>query len=72
MSREEIQALVNYRLEQAQTALEDGKFLLEGGRSLQSIVNRTYYAMFYAALALLQKIGKVPSLPIRFVANEVI
>ena len=61
MSREEIQALVNYRLEQAQTALEDGKFLLEGGRSLQSIVNRTYYAMFYAALALLQKIGKVPS-----------
>lgn len=61
MSREEIQVLVNYRLEQAQTALEDGKFLLEGGRSPQSIVNRAYYAMFYAALALLQKIGKVPS-----------
>jgi uncharacterized protein (UPF0332 family) len=61
MSREEIRALVNYRLEQAQTALEDGKFLLEGERSPQSIVNRAYYAMFYAALALLQKIGKVPS-----------
>jgi uncharacterized protein (UPF0332 family) len=61
MSREEIKALVNYRLEQAQTALEDGKFLLEGGRSPQSIVNRAYYAMFYAALALLQKISKVPS-----------
>ena len=61
MSREEILALVNYRLEQAQTALEDGKFLLEGERSPQSIVNRAYYAMFYAALALLQKIGKVPS-----------
>jgi len=61
MSREEIRALVNYRLEQAQVALEDGKFLMEGGRSPQSIVNRAYYAMFYAALALLQKIGKVPS-----------
>ncbi len=61
MSRKEILALVKYRLEQAQTTLEDGKFLLEGGRSPQSIVNRAYYAMFYAALALLQQIGKVPS-----------
>jgi len=61
MSREEILALVNYRLEQAQTAIEDGNCLLEGGRSPQGIVNRAYYAMFYAALALLQKIGKVPS-----------
>ena len=61
MNREEILALVNYRLEQAQTALEDGKFLIKGGRSPQSIVNRAYYAMFYAALALLQKVGKVPS-----------
>ncbi len=25
------------------------------------VVNRAYYAMFYAALALLQKIGKIPS-----------
>jgi len=33
MSRDEILALVNYRLEQAQTALEDAKVLLEGGRS---------------------------------------
>jgi len=61
MSREEILVLVKYRLEQARTALEDGLFLLEGGRSPQGIVNRAYYAMFYAALALLQKIGKVPS-----------
>ncbi len=30
-------------------------------RSPQSIINRAYYAMFYAALALLQKIGKFPS-----------
>lgn len=61
MSREEILVLVKYRLEQAQTALDDGRFLMEGGRSPQSIVNRAYYAMFYAALALLQQIGKVPS-----------
>jgi uncharacterized protein (UPF0332 family) len=61
MNREEILALVKHRLQQAQTALEDGKFLIEGGRSPQSIVNRAYYAMFYAALALLQQVGKVPS-----------
>lgn len=47
-------------MEQAQTAFNDAKFLFEGNRSPQSIVNRAYYAMFYTALALLQKIGKVP------------
>ncbi|MDD2852745.1 MAG: HEPN domain-containing protein [Desulfuromonadaceae bacterium] len=31
------------------------------GRSPQSIVNRCYYAMFYATLALLQDIGKAPT-----------
>jgi uncharacterized protein (UPF0332 family) len=53
--------LIRYRLEQAQEALDDAKFLLDGKRSPQSIVNRSYYAMFYVALALLQKIGKAPS-----------
>mgnify|MGYP005840052987 CR=1 FL=1 len=61
MKEQEVFELVKYRLQQAETALEDGHFLLEGRRSPQSIVNRAYYAMFYAALALLQKIGKVPS-----------
>jgi len=61
MKEEEVANLIKYRLEQAQTALEDARFLLEGDRSPQSIVNRAYYAMFYAVLALLQKIGKVPS-----------
>ena len=60
MKEEEINSLIKFRLEQAETALEDARFLLEGDRSPQSIVNRAYYAMFYAALALLQKIGKVP------------
>lgn len=61
MKSEEIASLIKYRLEQAQTALNDAKFLLEGDRSPQSIVNRAYYAMFYSVLALLQNIGKVPS-----------
>ncbi|MBT8368325.1 MAG: HEPN domain-containing protein [Deltaproteobacteria bacterium] len=61
MKSEEIQILVKHRLEQAQTALDDAKYMIDGKRSAQSIVNRSYYAMFYAVLALLQKISKVPS-----------
>lgn len=61
MKEEEIADLVRHRIEQAQTALDDAAYLLDGNRSPQSIVNRAYYAMFYAALALLQKAGKVPS-----------
>jgi uncharacterized protein (UPF0332 family) len=59
--REEIAALVQYRLEHADAALDDAKYLLDGNRSPQSVINRAYYAMFYAALALLQKAGKIPS-----------
>jgi uncharacterized protein (UPF0332 family) len=61
VKEDEIRILIQYRLDQARTALDDAQFLLEGSRSPQSIVNRSYYAMFYAALALLQKIGKIPS-----------
>ena len=61
MKDEEVSTLIKYRLEQAQTAINDAKFLLEGDRSPQSVVNRAYYGMFYASLALLQKIGKIPS-----------
>jgi uncharacterized protein (UPF0332 family) len=57
----EIEILIKHRLEQAQEALDDAKYLIDGNRSLQSIINRSYYAMFYAALALLQKISKAPS-----------
>lgn len=35
--------------------------MLNARRSPQSIINRSYYAMFYATLALLQNIGKAPS-----------
>jgi uncharacterized protein (UPF0332 family) len=61
LKSDDINTLIKHRLDQAQTALDDAKFLCEGKRSSQSILNRAYYAMFYAALALLQKIGKVPS-----------
>jgi uncharacterized protein (UPF0332 family) len=57
----EIETLIKYRLEQAQSALDDAKYLIDGNRSPQSIINRSYYAMFYAALALLQNISKAPS-----------
>ena len=53
MKSDEIQILIKYRLEQAQTALDDAKYMIDGNRSPQSIVNRSYYAMFYAVLALL-------------------
>ena len=61
MREEDILSLINHRLDQARTALDDAQYLLDGNRSPQSIVNRSFYAMFYGALALLQKIGKIPS-----------
>jgi uncharacterized protein (UPF0332 family) len=45
-------ALVHSRLEQADEALHAAQILLEQS-SLRAAVNRSYYAMFYAALALL-------------------
>ncbi|MFO7651977.1 MAG: HEPN domain-containing protein [bacterium] len=53
--------IIRYRLEQADTALADGQYLLDGRRSPQSVANRAYYAMFYATLALLQSAGRVPT-----------
>lgn len=61
MKQEDKTTIISYRLEQAQIALDDAMYLFTGGRSPQSIVNRCYYAMFYAALALLQDIGKAPT-----------
>jgi uncharacterized protein (UPF0332 family) len=58
---EDKSSIIAYRIEQAQIALDDADYLNSGGRSPQSIVNRCYYAMFYATLALLQDIGKAPT-----------
>lgn len=42
-----------YRLRQAEESLDDAAFLLSGKKSPRSVINRAYYAMFYALLALL-------------------
>jgi uncharacterized protein len=46
-------ALAQYRLEQARESLDEATFLFSGEKSPRSIINRVYYAMFYAILALL-------------------
>lgn len=61
MKHEDIKALVGYRLCQAEESLQDAQALIDAQRTPRSIINRAYYAMFYAALALLQTIGKTPS-----------
>lgn len=61
MKAEHIEILIKHRLQQAADALNDARILLNNQGSPQSILNRSYYAMFYAALALLQQLGSVPS-----------
>jgi uncharacterized protein (UPF0332 family) len=45
--------LALYRLQQAEESLDEAEFLFDGHKSPRSIINRTYYAMFYSILALL-------------------
>ena len=45
--------LIQYRLESAREMLHDARLQKENGGSPISIVNRAYYSVFYAALALL-------------------
>ncbi len=56
----EITALVTYRLEQADEALESAQILIDHGQ-YRSSVNRAYYAMFYGVLALLAVSGSQTS-----------
>ena len=60
MSPEQIDkaGLIKYRLEQARDTLRDAHSLHEIGGTPVSIVNRAYYAMFYAALAVLITIDR--------------
>jgi uncharacterized protein (UPF0332 family) len=46
------QALLNYRLKQAEETLEDAQKMLATLLSPRSIINRAYYAVFYSILAL--------------------
>jgi uncharacterized protein (UPF0332 family) len=54
-------ALVQYRVERPLETLSSAQLLNEQGTDAASVVNRAYYVMFYAALALLETIGKEPS-----------
>ncbi len=49
------QALFTYRLTQAEETLADAKKMLQNSLSPRSIINRAYYSMFYAILALFLK-----------------
>ena len=49
---DKIQALIQYRLEQADEALVAAELSLNNGLH-RSTVNRAYYSMFYSVLALL-------------------
>ncbi|MEW6103739.1 MAG: HEPN domain-containing protein [bacterium] len=48
-------ALFVYRFNQAEETLSDAKKMLENNLSPRSIINRAYYAIFYAILALFLK-----------------
>lgn len=51
-------ALIRLRLKNARETLQDAHTIYEHNGSPVSIVNRAYYAMFYAALALLVTIDR--------------
>jgi uncharacterized protein (UPF0332 family) len=54
MSTEEKKKLLTlHRLQQAAESLREARYLFAGEQSLRSVVNRMYYGMFYAVLALL-------------------
>lgn len=52
-----LQALIGCRLKQARECIEEADILRQAGMSCRSVINRLYYAMFYAVLALLQHKG---------------
>lgn len=45
--------LAKYRLKQAEESIKEAEYLFSGKQSPRSIINRLYYAMFYAVLALI-------------------
>src|SRR3990172_9906460 len=57
----EKKALIQYRMKRARSTLRASQLLYKQGGDPASIVNRAYYAMFYAALALLVTIGQESS-----------
>lgn len=48
----DLETLARYRLQEAEETLRDAEQMLAGEISPRSVVNRAYYVMFYAVLAL--------------------
>jgi len=58
MNGDDVQVLVAARIRQAKETLQDARILLNSRRGTpRSIINRAYYASFYAVLALTSIIG---------------
>jgi uncharacterized protein (UPF0332 family) len=53
--KEKYLTLIKYRLDQADDCINEAEVLLNENMNLRSVMNRLYYAMFYAVLALLQE-----------------
>ena len=45
--------LARYRLQQADETFDEAVFLFNGNKNPRSVINRIYYSMFYAVMALL-------------------
>jgi uncharacterized protein (UPF0332 family) len=56
MTETQLQLLVKYRLQEAEETLREAHLLLEQS-GLRGSINRSYYAMFYALMALLATKG---------------
>jgi uncharacterized protein (UPF0332 family) len=50
-------ALLAYRLQEAEETLADARTMLDTGGSTRTVINRSYYAMFYGVLALFIREG---------------
>jgi uncharacterized protein (UPF0332 family) len=46
------ETLLAYRLREAEETLADARTMLGAGGSTRTVINRSYYAMFYGVLAL--------------------
>lgn len=51
------EVLVNYRLNLADETIRDAEKMVQNGLSPRSIINRSYYSVFYIVLALFIKAG---------------
>ena len=54
------QVLFTYRIREAEETLHDAEQMLRSGITPRSVINRSYYAMFYAVLALFISAGINP------------